>query len=186
MSLVEVTTPSGKKKTIGIAQDQSGSVLTIVVLGATGDLAKKVPMLNSAAVLCGCFLIRLSQLTFPALFALYTSKLMPEKFHVVGVGRQPASGKPALTAAGLRDHLCSNAGTSKAAGKFSATLVSRHDMMTSLQYLVLARTSSLLSAALMLSQIIWTELSPIAGVPSCMQITTVQRTLPLCPGTARS
>jgi hypothetical protein len=44
MSLVEVTTPSGKKKTVGIAQDQSGSVLTIVVLGATGDLAKKVGM----------------------------------------------------------------------------------------------------------------------------------------------
>lgn len=43
MSLVEVTTPSGKKKTVGIAQDQSDGVLTIVVLGATGDLAKKVP-----------------------------------------------------------------------------------------------------------------------------------------------
>jgi hypothetical protein len=42
MSVVEVTTPSGKKKTVGIAQDQSDSVLTIVVLGATGDLAKKV------------------------------------------------------------------------------------------------------------------------------------------------
>jgi hypothetical protein len=41
---------------------------------------------------------------------------MPEKFHVVGVGRQPAAGKPATTAQALRDHLCSNAGTSKAAG----------------------------------------------------------------------
>lgn len=95
MSLVEVSTPSGKKKSVGIAQDDSASVLTIVVLGATGDLAKK--------------------LTFPALFALFNSKLMPEKFHVVGVGRQPAAGKPAQTAAGLREHLCSNAGTSKAA-----------------------------------------------------------------------
>ena len=42
MSLVEVSTPSGKKKSVGIAQDDSASVLTIVVLGATGDLAKKV------------------------------------------------------------------------------------------------------------------------------------------------
>ena len=58
-----------------------------------------------------------SQLTFPALFALFTSKLMPERFHVVGVGRQPAAGKPPQTAQGLREHLCSNAGTSKAAGK---------------------------------------------------------------------
>ena len=57
-----------------------------------------------------------SQLTFPALFALFTSKLMPERFHVVGVGRQPAAGKPPQTAQGLREHLCSNAGTSKAAG----------------------------------------------------------------------
>ncbi len=60
------------------------------------------------------------QLTFPALFALFTSKLMPEKFHVVGVGRQPAAGKPKQTAAGLREHLCSNAGTSKAAGAYSS------------------------------------------------------------------
>jgi hypothetical protein len=42
MSQVEVTTPSGKKKTVGIAQDASEGVLSIVVLGATGDLAKKV------------------------------------------------------------------------------------------------------------------------------------------------
>ena len=42
MSQVQVTTPSGKKKTVGIAQDASEGVLSIVVLGATGDLAKKV------------------------------------------------------------------------------------------------------------------------------------------------
>jgi hypothetical protein len=51
MSLVEVTTPSGKRKTVGIAQDRSGSVLSIVVLGATGDLAKKVIMFKGAALL---------------------------------------------------------------------------------------------------------------------------------------
>jgi len=73
----------------------SEDVLTIVVLGATGDLAKK--------------------LTFPALFALFTAKFMPNRFHIVGVGRQPAPGKPQQTAQGLREHLCSNAGTSKAA-----------------------------------------------------------------------
>ena len=44
----------------------SEDVLTIVVLGATGDLAKK--------------------LTFPALFALFTAKFMPNRFHIVGVG----------------------------------------------------------------------------------------------------
>ncbi len=44
----------------------SEDVLTIVVLGATGDLAKK--------------------LTFPALFALFTEKFMPNRFHIVGVG----------------------------------------------------------------------------------------------------
>jgi hypothetical protein len=44
----------------------SEDVLTIVVLGATGDLAKK--------------------LTFPALFALYTENFMPKRFHIVGVG----------------------------------------------------------------------------------------------------
>jgi len=64
----------------------------------------------------------LSQLTFPALFALFTSKLMPERFHVVGVGRQPAAGKPPQTAQSLREHLCSNAGTSKAAGAFFSRL----------------------------------------------------------------
>ena len=42
MSQVQATTPSGKKKTVGIAQDASDGVLSIVVLGATGDLAKKV------------------------------------------------------------------------------------------------------------------------------------------------
>jgi glucose-6-phosphate 1-dehydrogenase len=118
MSLVEVSTPSGKKKSVGIAQDDSASVLTIVVLGATGDLAKKVYSVTTSRI-CPSLQISLIyslQLTFPALFALFTSKLMPEKFHVVGVGRQPAAGKPAQTAAGMREHLCSNAGTSKAAG----------------------------------------------------------------------
>lgn len=42
MSLLEVSTPTGKKKTVGIGQDQSVAVLSVVVLGATGDLAKKV------------------------------------------------------------------------------------------------------------------------------------------------
>jgi hypothetical protein len=51
MSVVEVTTPSGKKKTAGIDQDRSDSVLTIVVLGATGDLAKKV-MPNDHLTFC--------------------------------------------------------------------------------------------------------------------------------------
>lgn len=115
MSLVEVTTPSGKKKSVGIAQDQSDGVLTIVVLGASGDLAKKVAT-RSNSIIAASSSHPPAQLTFPALFALYTSKLMPEKFHVVGVGRQPAAGKPATTAQALRDHLCSNAGTSKAAG----------------------------------------------------------------------
>ena len=50
---------------------------------------------------------------------------MPEKFHVVGVGRQPAAGRPAQTAAGLREHLCSNAGTSKAAGRIFTTFAPR-------------------------------------------------------------
>jgi glucose-6-phosphate 1-dehydrogenase len=117
MSLVEVSTPSGKKKSVGIAQDDSASVLTIVVLGATGDLAKKVASRQAVfAIRLQISLICSLQLTFPALFALFNSKLMPEKFHVVGVGRQPAAGKPAQTAASMREHLCSNAGTSKAAG----------------------------------------------------------------------
>jgi glucose-6-phosphate 1-dehydrogenase len=47
----------------------SKDVLTIVVLGATGDLAKK--------------------LTFPALFALFTAKFIPERFHIVGVRKSP-------------------------------------------------------------------------------------------------
>jgi glucose-6-phosphate 1-dehydrogenase len=47
----------------------SEDVLTIVVLGATGDLAKK--------------------LTFPALFALFTAKFIPERFHIVGVRKIP-------------------------------------------------------------------------------------------------
>ncbi len=47
----------------------SEDVLTIVVLGATGDLAKK--------------------LTFPALFALFTAKFIPERFHIVGVRKSP-------------------------------------------------------------------------------------------------
>ena len=50
-------------------QHHSESPLTIVVIGASGDLARKR--------------------VFPALFALYCQELLPEQFHVVGLARTP-------------------------------------------------------------------------------------------------
>ncbi|HPC15814.1 MAG TPA: glucose-6-phosphate dehydrogenase [Candidatus Hydrogenedentes bacterium] len=61
---------------------QSSAPLTIVVLGASGDLARKKVL--------------------PALFALYCQDLLPETFHVIGFARRP------MTDDAFRAHVMEN------------------------------------------------------------------------------
>eukprot|EP00474_Spongospora_subterranea_P009047 CRZ09505.1 hypothetical protein [Spongospora subterranea] len=66
---------SQSKQTSSFAQHEEGSspdsCLTVIVLGASGDLAKKK--------------------TFPALFALYKSQLLPKKVNIIGYARSHMS-----------------------------------------------------------------------------------------------
>ena len=186
MSLVEVTTPSGKKKTVGIAQDKSDGVLTIVVLGATGDLAKKVPRDKQQFHYRGHFLSPLRAAYFPR--ALRSLHIKAHAREVPRGGRGPSArrrqalhhpsqklhrisllkhspGKPSTTAQALRDHLCSNAGTSKAAG--APPVPCARSRVTRLpQFRAQAARSSLPSA------------------PSYTPTTTARRTLPCSRSTA--
>jgi glucose-6-phosphate 1-dehydrogenase len=62
---------SGSIPSMETAGDQIKGPTVIIVLGASGDLAKKK--------------------TFPALFALYAQGFLPEEVHVVGYARSSES-----------------------------------------------------------------------------------------------